>query len=449
MAEAADGDGIGPGGAGPVVGDASADADLIDAVRQGDVAAYGVLYERHLGAARRAAGALGTTRTENDDLVAESFARVLRMLRAGRGPTEGFRPYLLATLRNSLISWRQRDATVRPVADVPDAVEPGQGDDPADARMHARVAADAFAALPQRWRVVLWYTEVEQCSPAEIATTLRLTPNGVAALAYRAREALRQAYLDQYVPSSPPAACRPVLEQLARWVRQKSNVPQRKQIAAHLTQCARCRDLAADLRRLNQQLPSLGPLIAGVPLAVVGLAGSAGTLATGAGVATGAGIAAGAVEAASTGLSIASWTATAKTLIAGAAIVVTTTIGPPASAPASAPPLDGIATAQTRQEHHGTGPDRAATSDTREPSGHHGGHVTRPPGQNAPTSDKAGKQAANTHTNGAQGNTSHKADNAADGASATGKKGTKKDTGKADKKAAKKVGRKTGKKVGK
>ena len=55
-------------------------------------------------------------------------------------------------------------------------------------------ATAALAALPQRWQRVLWHTEVEGLSAAEIAPLLGLAPNAVAALAYRAREGLRQAY---------------------------------------------------------------------------------------------------------------------------------------------------------------------------------------------------------------------------------------------------------------
>ena len=79
------------------------DAELISAVRRGDVTAFGQLYERHLVSAKRAANCLAKTPAEREDLVAEGFTRVLRMLREGRGPDEEFRPYLLVTMRNAAI----------------------------------------------------------------------------------------------------------------------------------------------------------------------------------------------------------------------------------------------------------------------------------------------------------------------------------------------------------
>jgi hypothetical protein len=74
----------------------------------GDARAFGVLYARHLMAARRLATTFVAASAEREDLVAEAFTRMLRALRVGHGPTEEFRPYLLVTLRNTVISRFQR-----------------------------------------------------------------------------------------------------------------------------------------------------------------------------------------------------------------------------------------------------------------------------------------------------------------------------------------------------
>src|SRR5262245_7342686 len=195
------------------------DGELTEAVRRGDVTAYGVLYQRHIGAARRAAGSLTSTQAEREDLIAEAFARLLRVLRAGAGPGDEFRPYLITTMRNVLISWRRRDSPVSVMADVPE-VRPTTGPEVVvGGRLHAALAAEAFASLPERWRLVLWRTEIEGEAPAKVARSLGMTPNGVAALAYRAREGLRQAYLDQHVPAEARDGCRGMVAELAGWVR--------------------------------------------------------------------------------------------------------------------------------------------------------------------------------------------------------------------------------------
>ncbi|MGW4064670.1 sigma-70 family RNA polymerase sigma factor [Amycolatopsis sp. NPDC004747] len=349
--------------------DVPTDAALIAAVRGGDIAAYGELYDRHLPAARRVAAAIAADLAERDDLIAEGFTRVLRILRSGEGPDEDFRPYLLTTIRNTMISWRRRDSAVSLVAEVPD-VTPGAGsDDPVGSRLHATVAADAFASLPQRWRTVLWRTEIDGESPAKIAEDLGMTPNGVAALAYRAREGLRQAYLDQHVPEARRRTCKNVSGQLARWVRDGISDHKAHRIADHLDRCPDCRELAAGLRQLNEELPAaMAPLILGVPIVSQWLS-TTGSLA-------GSGAAAGATG---TGASALSWATAAKVAVAGAALVTTVSIGASTSNDAPPPFSGGEGTTQPVR----TGPQA-------------GSRAGVPPGGVAPTSDAAGSAVPTT-----------------------------------------------------
>ncbi|WIX90219.1 sigma-70 family RNA polymerase sigma factor [Amycolatopsis sp. DG1A-15b] len=310
--------------------DVPSDAALIAAVRGGDIAAYGELYDRHLPAARRVAAAIAADRAERDDLIAEGFTRVLRILRSGEGPDEDFRPYLLTTIRNTMISWRRRDSAVSLVAEVPDVLPGAGSDEPVGSRLHAAVAGDAFASLPERWRTVLWRTEIDGESPARIAEDLGMTPNGVAALAYRAREGLRQAYLDQHVPEARRRNCKSVSGQLAKFVRDGISDHKAHRIAAHLDRCPDCRELAAGLRQLNEELPAaVTPLILGIPIVSQWLSTS-GSLAT-----SGA-----AASATGTGASALSWATAAKVAVAGAALVTTVTIGASTSSDAP-PPLSG------------------------------------------------------------------------------------------------------------
>jgi RNA polymerase sigma factor (sigma-70 family) len=172
---------------GDIPRDVRRDAVLIEAARGGDRAAYGVLYERHLGAARRIAGLWAASPAEREDVIAEAFTRVLRALRSRGGSDELFGPYLVATMRNAVISWRRRDSAVSLVAEVPEPPGSGRGagTDPIDEHVHASLAADAFATLPERWRMVLWHTEIADESPTQIAQLLGMTSNSVSALAYR------------------------------------------------------------------------------------------------------------------------------------------------------------------------------------------------------------------------------------------------------------------------
>ncbi|MEA5360515.1 sigma-70 family RNA polymerase sigma factor [Amycolatopsis sp., V23-08] len=307
--------------------DVPSDAVLIEAVRGGDTSAYGLLYDRHLAAARRVAAAIAADAAERDDLIAEGFTRVLRILRSGAGPDEDFRAYLLTTIRNTMITWRRRDSGVSVVAEVPDVLPATGSDEPVGSRLHATVAADAFAELPERWRTVLWRTEIDGDTPARIAEDLGMTPNSVAALAYRAREGLRQAYLDQHIPAARRRNCRVVGGQLSRWVRDGIGEHKAHRITHHLDRCADCRELATGLRRLNEELPAaIAPLLLGVPFVTQWLSGSL----------AGTGAAAGTGAVAGTGASALSWATAAKVAAASAALVTTVTIG--ASTSAAPPP---------------------------------------------------------------------------------------------------------------
>jgi RNA polymerase sigma factor (sigma-70 family) len=245
----------------PHHGNGLSDTALIAAVRGGDTTAYAVLYERHLAAAKRAAAYLASTASEREDLVAEAFTRVLQVLRTGRGPAHDFRPYLLVTMRHAAINAARRNPSTALYAELPDAYQPPATDDPISARLTGNDAASAFAGLPERWRMVLWHTEVEGASPAAIAPMLGMTPNGVAALAYRAREGLRQAYLRMHLPAVERQECQAATDKLAGFVRHSISAPQRRKLNDHLSRCARCRELAAGLSEVNGELRSAEPVM--------------------------------------------------------------------------------------------------------------------------------------------------------------------------------------------
>ncbi len=244
------------------------DADLIDAVRKGTVSAYGSLYERHVAAAYNLARQLTRSPAEMDDLVSEAFAKVLDTLRGGRGPDSSFRAYLLTALRHTAYDKTRRDRRI----ELSDDLESTGGTkvaepfaDTAVAGLERSLAAQAFARLPERWQAVLWHTEVEGQSPAQVAPILGLTANGVAALAYRAREGLRQAYLQVHLAETTEARCRATAERLGAWTRGGLAKREKAQVEAHLDECARCRALAAELADVNGAMRGfVAPLVLGV-----------------------------------------------------------------------------------------------------------------------------------------------------------------------------------------
>jgi hypothetical protein len=141
------------------------------------------------------------------------------------------------------------------------------------AGLERSLIARAFLSLPERWRAVLWHTEIEGAKPADVAPLLGLTANGVAALAYRAREGLRQAYLQMHLSGVTRQECRPVAAKLGAYVRGGLSARETQAVSVHLDECADCRAVYAELTDVNVALRGLvAPIFLG-PLAAAYLAG--------------------------------------------------------------------------------------------------------------------------------------------------------------------------------
>jgi RNA polymerase sigma factor (sigma-70 family) len=230
---------------------ADTDTDLLAAVRAGDTAAYGTLYERHSAATRQLAHRLAGNPSDADDLVAETWAKVFATLRAGRGPLVAFRAYLQTTLRHVCYHRARRDRRLEFTDDLTryDAGVPFL--DPALDRLERTYAAQAFRCLPERWQEVLWQTEVEGATPAEIAPRLGLTPNAVAVLAHRAREGLRRHYLQQHVAAADHPECRWTGERLGGHVRGRLAPREAARMDTHLAWCGECRGRWAEIAEVD------------------------------------------------------------------------------------------------------------------------------------------------------------------------------------------------------
>ena len=272
------------------------DAELIARTRAGDMASYDELYRRHVDDASRVARIVTDNSDEAEDVVSEAFTRVLDRLQRGGGPDEELTPYLRTVVRRLAIDryrTSRRDGTPADPTLLEIIPEP---DDAMTRATDRQLVRKAFETLPDRWQRVLWHTEIEGRSPASLAAILGSSPNAVAALAYRAREGLRQAYLSVHLSSSIPEECRPYVPKLAAYVRGTLTASEDQWVAAHLEQCEHCRErrdevmlLVADLRGVLWPA-LLGPVVlVGGGAAVVGAAGAATGAAVGAAAATSGG----------------------------------------------------------------------------------------------------------------------------------------------------------------
>jgi RNA polymerase sigma factor (sigma-70 family) len=230
--------------------DAADDDTLLAIAREGQPTALAELYRRHRADALRYASRmtrrhLGYDRS--DDVFAEAIRKVLTALGRGHGPRTGFRAYLFTAIRTVTLSESKNPSVLTEHGRIPDPAVP-EPDQAVDA---AHIAMRAFARLPQRWRQVLWTTKVDQVAPNAAGSLLGMRPNSVAALAMRARGALRIAYIREHLPRPAHRTCRNALDLVAR----RSVVPiPAKQDAVLREHLGECHDCAAAVETIEAQI---------------------------------------------------------------------------------------------------------------------------------------------------------------------------------------------------
>lgn len=253
---------------------------LLQRLRDGEDAAFGELFELHAAAVRRLAHSLASDRSEAEDITAETFFRVLQALRRGAGPRDYVRAYLLTVARRVSWEWHGARRDV-PVSDDELTFRAGAGAD-----SHARSAEHslitrAFTSLPERWRSVLWQTEVEGEQPAMVAPHFGLSANATAALARRARQGLRAAYLQAHLSvNRGPDSCRAVVEKLGGFTAGSVTGAEARRIKSHLIGCQSCRATQDELRDVCSSLRAHAGVVALLVPGAAGLyaSGSSGAL---------------------------------------------------------------------------------------------------------------------------------------------------------------------------
>jgi RNA polymerase sigma-70 factor (ECF subfamily) len=151
---------------------------ILDPARLGD----------HLDRLYRAAWALSGSREDAEDLVQETFARLLARPRFLR--REDDLAYLLRALRNTFVSQKRAESRrlrTGPLPDQLDLVADPQARQP-DAALEAGELYAAVAALSDDFRDVLVAVDVAGLSYKETARALRIREGTVMSRLYRARQ---------------------------------------------------------------------------------------------------------------------------------------------------------------------------------------------------------------------------------------------------------------------
>jgi RNA polymerase sigma-70 factor (ECF subfamily) len=143
----------------------------------------------HLPRLYRAARAWSRSREEAEDLVQETYARVLARPRFLRGEDEV--GYLLRALRNTLVSQRRTEGRRPQTAPLLEGAAVGvrASDDPANVAEHHQVYA-AIRELPDAFREALVAVDIAGLSYDEASRALGVPEGTLTSRLYRARAAL-------------------------------------------------------------------------------------------------------------------------------------------------------------------------------------------------------------------------------------------------------------------
>lgn len=278
-----------------------------------------------------------------EDLVSDSFTAVLHTITVSRkGPVDGFRSYLFATMRNRALRLQKETSNVRVTS--PEEMEdlaPSEEQIDVVRTEESAAVVRAFHSLPERWRKVLWLSEVEDEPRSEVAAELGLGLNATSALHRRARQGLQLEWLNELLPVAMREDPNHVAKLLPKALIGKLDIKNKARVEKHLRTCPKCAETNHELRDACSRMGhhTLGTLGFGALGAV--LMGSTYRMGTGVAVAAtlseaGSGVA-GASGANATGTAISGATSV------GTSVGTATTIGSGATAAVGALKLISIA----------------------------------------------------------------------------------------------------------
>ena len=169
------------------------DRFLVDAYLKGDIAAFETLVSRYEGPLLRYAGRLVADPNLAQDVVQESFLRLIREVR-GIDHVEDLSVWLYRVCRNASIDVVRKEARMRKTHERAQALKPelSPTPDPVEAREAESIVQRELDSLPARQRDVLLLRVQQRKSYSEISSMTGLTEGNVGYLIHHGLRDLAQ-----------------------------------------------------------------------------------------------------------------------------------------------------------------------------------------------------------------------------------------------------------------
>jgi RNA polymerase sigma factor (sigma-70 family) len=230
---------------------------------------YAAHYREHNARLVAYARSLTGSAAMAEDLAAEAHFRVWRRIRAGH-PVDNVSAYLTTTVRNLAAGLgRAQREIAGDVAQLPEDPERAgtAAADPERRASQADLISRLLKELPERWARALWYAEVEDLPMEAVGAHIGASAGTTAVVLNRARERLRQAFL-QSQPGVPASEeCEQYWKLMPTVVRAAASPRRTRNVLDHCEDCADCRDRMLALTEANTRLPVLlGPALLGLVL---------------------------------------------------------------------------------------------------------------------------------------------------------------------------------------
>ncbi len=285
----------------------SSDERLAQRAAAGDSRAFAEIYGRyHQDLYRFCLTMVGNPHDAHDTLQ-NTMVKVLRSL-PGEEREIHLKPWLYRIARNeSIETLRKRRESTELEANEPSAVGVAEA---AEARDRLRTLLADLEQLPERQRAALVMRELSGLDFDQIGAAFGTSPAVARQTLYEARLGLRQ------LESGREMLCSEVTRALSD---ADGRIARRRDIRAHLRDCADCRTFRDSIAKRHEDLAGLAPLPLAASAGLLhGLLGEAAR--TGAGVTSGSGVAGGVGKAVATSAAVKSAATVAAVVVIGASV---------------------------------------------------------------------------------------------------------------------------------